>query len=478
MNVVRRPAPLAAMLLAALSPCAMAAAAAVDGSPGPGLLQSWQASLQHDPAYAAIEARHDAGRSKSGQARALWLPQLNATGGIGRGDQRSEIRGAAFSTPALPQSGGVNFLTSIEGGTRSHWSVQAQQPLLDAARRADGQGLRNAAEQSELQYRQARQDQILKVAAAWFNVLNVANDVIAVERTLAAAQRAGGLAQARYEAGDIPVTDLREAQSISDSTAVRLLDARSALDLARLAFTSLTGLEPPTAVQPPAAAPDGLAWQQPLDSWLQRAMNDSPSLQLQVLRSAQAGREVARYGPLGGARLSLVAAAGRGVAQGSGDFGSARQEARDSLLGLEASIPLFTGGLRSAQRDEARALERASAADLHAARLQLTEQARAAWLRLTTAEARRRALARAAASAAARLDATRTGAETGDRTTLEVLGAESEYLRIDADQRRASFDLLLADLNLRAVAGALDAEQLEHFDDWLIAVAGGGLPRP
>jgi outer membrane protein len=99
--------------------------------------------------------------------------------------------------------------------------------------------------------------------------------------------------------------------------------------------------------------------------------------------------------------------------------------------------------------------------------MQLTERVRAAWLRLATAEARRRALARAAASAATRLGATRTGAETGERTTLEVLAAESEYLRIDADQRRASFDLLLADLNLRAAAGALDPDQLDRIDHWL-----------
>lgn len=460
----RRTRPTAALLL--LATLARAGDSTLPPGP-PSLLQSWQASIRHDPAFAALEARHEAGASRAAQARALWLPQLSAGGGIGRGDQRSETHGAAFSTPTLPQAGGVNFLTSINAGTRSHWSVQAQQPLLDVSRRADAQGLRSAAQQSDWQYRAARQQQLLKVAQSWFAVLNAANDLLAVERTLAAAQRAGGLAQARYDTGDLPITDLREAQAVSDATAVRLLDARNALELARLAFTNLTGLQPPVAVPLPDGAPAGLSQHDPLESWLQRAQQGNPALQQQVLRGLQAERDVERHGALAGARLSLVAAAGVSRATGSGSYGSASQQARDTLLGLEATIPLFTGGLRSAQHDEARALARAAAADVEAARLQVAEQVNAAWLQVTTAEARRRALVRAAASATARLAATRTGAETGERTTLEVLGAESEQLRIDAERQRAVFDLLLADLNLRAVAGTLDDDQLGRVDAWL-----------
>jgi outer membrane protein len=123
--------------------------------------------------------------------------------------------------------------------------------------------------------------------------------------------------------------------------------------------------------------------------------------------------------------------------------------------------------MRNAQRNEARALARAASADLQSTRQQLDEQLHAAWLRLTTAEARRKALARAASSAAMRLDATRIGLEAGDRTTLDVLTAESDQLRLDAERQRAALDLLLADLNLRALTGTLSPETLEHFDDWL-----------
>lgn len=452
-----------ALLLSSAFSLAMAA----ETSGFTGLRQSWEASLKNDPAFAAIEARHETSRSKLTEARALWLPTLSAQGGIGHGDQQSETRGAAFSTPTLPETRGVNFLTQMDTSTRSHWSFEARQPLLDNDRRIDASGLKNAANQAEVQYLDARQQQILKVAEAWIGAINAANDLSAVQRLIAAADRAGGLAQARYDAGELPITDLRDAQALRDTTAVRLLDARNALDVAQLKFTHLTGLQPPTALPLPDVTPHGLALEERFELWQQRAQQSSPQLILQTLRSAQADSEVSRHGVLAGAQVSVVAITGRNLATGSGSYGRSAQESQDSLLGLEAHIPLFTGGMRSAQRNEARALARAASADLQSVRQQLDEQLHAAWLRLTTAEARRKALARAASSAAMRLDATRIGLEAGDRTTLDVLTAESDQLRLDAERQRAALDLLLADLNLRAVTGTLSPETFEHFDDWL-----------
>ena len=56
------------------------------------------------------------------------------------------------------------------------------------------------------------------------------------------------------------------------------------------------------------------------------------------------------------------------------------------------------------------------------------------------------------------------GAEIGDRTALELLGAEADYRRAAADLQRAQSDWFLAGLQLKAVAGELAAADLEHID--------------
>jgi outer membrane protein len=95
------------------------------------------------------------------------------------------------------------------------------------------------------------------------------------------------------------------------------------------------------------------------------------------------------------------------------------------------------------------------------------QQARAAWLAVGTAAARVQALRRLQSSASSRRDATRLGAEVGERSALELLDAEADYERSVAGLQRARSDWLLAMLQLKAVAGELVEADLEQLDRWL-----------
>ncbi|MFO1409447.1 MAG: TolC family protein [Steroidobacteraceae bacterium] len=203
----------------------------------------WQAAEQHDPAYAAERAQWEAGRTQAEQARALWLPSLSAQGSAGRGNQESETLGAAFAAPGFGSTTGVDFRTSVTGGTSTRWAFMAEQPLFDAARYASARELRAGARAAGEQFRIARQQLILRSARGYFAVLDARAQVEALERLRAAAERTRAAAQARYDAGDAPVTDLREAQAMADAIGVQQLDARNALTLAESAFHDLTGLD-------------------------------------------------------------------------------------------------------------------------------------------------------------------------------------------------------------------------------------------
>jgi outer membrane protein len=124
--------------------------------------------------------------------------------------------------------------------------------------------------------------------------------------------------------------------------------------------------------------------------------------------------------------------------------------------------------MRSAQRHEAQALEHKASSDLEAADQQLRQQTRTAWLNLTTAAARVRALQRLRGSTQDRLGATRLGVEIGDRTALELLNAQADFLRAGTDFQRAQAAWLLADLQLHAVAGVLSEADLQRIDGHLV----------
>jgi outer membrane protein len=420
--------------------------------------------MAHDPKFAAAQAQRDAGRARGSEGRALWLPTLSATGGVARSDLDNRTQGAFFSAPGFGSTNGVDFQSSVRGGTATRWALIAEQPLFDAARLADSSAQKDSARIAAAQYRAAEQDLMLRSAHAYFDVLNARAQLQTLVRLGASAEKTRAETQARYETGDIPVTDMREAQANADTIAVQELDARSAVTLSEAAFTDLTGLDATDLGVLREAATADMPAPDPLVSWTQRAISASPLLAIQHLALSTASAQVNRYDALSSPRVSLVAQVGRDSVHGNGDFGATDITERQASIGIQASIPLFTGGMRSAQRHEARALEHQAEAELDGADQQVRQQTRTAWLSLTTAAARVQALQHLRASAASRRDATRLGAEIGGRTALELLSAEADYQRSGADFQRAQSDWFLAGLQLKAVAGELSVADLDQID--------------
>jgi outer membrane protein len=439
-------------------------ASAAASASGLTLADAWRGAMAHDPKFAAAQAQRDVGRARRSEGKALWLPTLSATGSAGRNDLDSRTQGAFFSAPGFGSTNGVDFQTNVNGGTATHWALIAEQPLFDSARFADSTAQKDAAQMSEAQFRSAEQDLMLRSAKAYFDVLNTRAQLQALVRLRASAEKARLETQARYDAGDLPVTDLREAQANADTIDVQELDARSAVTLSEAAFTDLTGLDATALAELTDASTAEMPAPDPLASWTQRAVRGSPLLVIQHLAVTTATAQVGRYDALTSPRVSLVAQIGRDSLHGSGDFGPADITGRQAMIGLQATIPLYTGGMRSAQRHEAKALEHQAEAELDGADQQVRQQTRAAWLSLTTAATRVIALERLRGSAGSRRDATRLGSEIGGRTALELLVAEADYQRAGADLQRAQSDWFVAGLQLKAVAGELAAADLEDID--------------
>ena len=457
----------------ALALSALCLAAATASAGGLSVSDAWHAAQLHDPVLAAAQAQRDAGRARGAEGRALWLPTLSALGSAGHNSLDSRTQDAFFAAPGFGSTSGVDFRTSITGGTATRWALTAAQPLFDAGRLADSRAQRNAALMAERQYQAAEQDLMLRTARAYFDVLNARAQLQSLQRLRSAAERARAEALARYEAGDIPVTDMREAQASADAIDVQALDAQSAVALSEAAFTDLTGLQATSLGELAMGDAMELPGSGPLDTWLQRAQQGSPRLAIQQLALNSATAQADRFDALNSPTVNLVASLGQDSLHGDGDYGSSRVDGRQAGVGIQVSVPLFTGGMRSAQRREARALQRESAARLDGARQQVQQQARTAWLAVGTAAARLQALRRLQASTASRRDATKLGAEIGGRSALELLNAEADYQRAGADLQRAQSDWLVAGLQLKAVAGELQEADLRQIEHWMAAASSG-----
>lgn len=431
------------------------------------LLQAWRAAQRHDPEFAAAQAAFEAGSTRREQARALWRPSVMLEAGAGRMSSDTSMRGARFAAPGFGQSSGVAFDTSVSNGTLERYTLSAKQPLINRERLAQSRQLTYAADAADAEWKNARQSLMLRTAERYFDVLIASENLRMLQQQQSAVMRALDEAKDRFRLGDAPVTDTHEAAARAETIRAQALAAEMDLQVKQAAYADLTGETPQGLATLRQGTAPGLHQQEPLETWLASAERNNPMLQMQAKSQSSAREEAARHSALGAPSLDLVAQMGRDRLHGSGDFGDAENRSSNRMIGVQLTIPLFTGGYRSARHEEALHLLDKARADGDRLRQQIAQQTRTAWLGLTVGAARIAALEQAQTASRARLDATRLGHAVGDRTTLELLNAENEATASALALLQARAALALDRLRLAALAGDLDENALRAVNDML-----------
>jgi outer membrane protein len=204
---------------------------------------------------------------------------------------------------------------------------------------------------------------------------------------------------------------------------------------------------------------------------LSQAQSGNPAIRGQAIAVELARLEADKFSRRSSASVDLVAQAGRDRLSGSGDFGSASNSSSNRMIGIQLSVPLFTGGYRDAKEAEALRLADKAAAELERICQQVSQQVQAAWLGLSVGAERVRSLDEALAASLSRADATQTGRDVGQRTTLDLLNAENDAAAARLAVAQGRVALLLDRLRLAALAGQLDEAALHGANAALAATA-------
>ena len=428
------------------------------------LLDAWQAAVRNDKEHAVARAAYAVAQPRRDQATALWRPNVGLTASVGVGSSQTEVQGAQFSAPGFGQASGVGFATSINGGSAGRWAITAAQPLYNPQRRAEQQQLALSADAAELEWRGAGQSLMLRTVERYFDLALAEEAQRVLQRQLGAVLAAAKEAEDRFTIGSAPVTDTHEARSRLAAIRAQLLAAGTEVQLKRQRLADSLG-EPAASlvVRLPAGSIEGIPTR-PLEDWLADALAGNTAVLLQRLAGDVAAQEATKYGAGASAAIDLVAQASRDRMSGNGDFGAAGNTAANRSIGVQLTLPLFTGGWRDARQQEALRLADRAAAELARAREQVAQQVRAAWLGTANGAERVRALDQALLASESRLDATRVGLEVGQRTTLDLLNAESDRAAARLALTQARVGLWLDRLRLAALSGQLDESALRAVD--------------
>lgn len=437
------------------------------------LLEAWQAARAYDPQFASARAGAEAGRTKILQAQALKSPQVTLNAGMAGVNSDNKISNAQFSNAQFAgggagASGTTDFRTRTDAGLNLNLNLRAEYPLYDAARNGSAEQLNKQAQIAEVQLTLDEQQLMQRVAQTYFDTLLSADTLSTLKSQQAAVAEALASAQARFIEGDVAVIDTHETQARYDLLSSQVLEAESNMQLSRAALADITGNQDAVLVSLPQKAKLPSAVSGDLQSWLARAQSSHPLLHAQQLQQeiahTESGKFQAKYAPV----VNLVALAGGDRLQGmSGNDADVTN--RQMSLGVQLTIPLYSGGMREARYQEALALEDKVRNQTEFVRQQAAREARTAWLAATTGQGQVKALEQAERSAEIKLDSTRVGHDVGDRTTLDVLNSEQELYNTRLALYRSRYQMLLALINLSAAAGELGEPRLQEINQLLTA---------
>ena len=404
------------------------------------LMQVYRDALANDAKFSAARAQYEAGQEKVVQGRAGLLPQI----GLGADTTWND-------TNLKPKGGVSNDYTYNSNG----YGVQLTQPLFRWQNWVQFKQGELQTALADTQFGIARQDLVLRVAEAYFNVLNAQDALDAVTQLRTAAAEQLELAKTSFEVGTVTITDVHEAQSRFDLASAQEIAAQNQLEVARQTLAQVIGKQP----EPLAGLREGVALQRPqpenIADWVAAAESGSFGVQAQQLAREIAAREVerARAGHL--PTVDIVASHGvNNRPQPSTD----RSEA--TTIGLQLNVPLYSGGRVSSVSREAAALRMKADADLEDARRSAALAARQSWLGVTSGMAQVKALEAARVSSLSALEANKLGYEVGVRINIDVLNAQTQLADTLQQLSRARYDTLLAQLRLKAAAGTLGEDDV------------------
>ncbi len=427
------------------------------------LIQVYQQALANDATYASARAALAAGMERVPQGRSGLLPSIQANGSYTHNNSGSSPWNAGQSIP-LPDGSSATVSSGSYSNHSSQATISLVQPLFRWANWQTYEQSKLQQAQAEAAFAQAQQDLITRVAQAYFDVLAAQDTVelnraqkVATTEQLASAKR-------NFEVGTQTITDTHEAQAAYDLVVAQEYAAQNDLANKLSALQAIIGTAP--SVLAPLKPGVVLSAPQPgvIEPWVSSAETQNYGVTSAQLGYELAKRDIQKNRAGHYPTLDLIASASRSTASGQlSQSGTSDNKA----IGVQWSVPIFSGFAVTSRVRESIALEEKARQDLEATRRNAALGARQAFLGVNSGLAQVKALEAAEISSNSALESNKLGYQVGVRINIDVLNAQRQLYSTRRDLSRARYDTIINGLRLKAAAGSLREADLVPVNNLL-----------
>ena len=413
------------------------------------LADVYELALKNDPLLKAAEATYRAGKENRVQGIAGLLPTLSVGGSTNWNEYRVEEQ-------LIDQYNSNSYLASLN------------QPIfrLDKWFQFERGTALSEAASAEFAYQQ--QETMIRVASAYFNVLNSIDSLNAARAEEKAIGRQKDLAKKRFDVGLAAITEVQETQAAYDLTVVSRIAREAQLDSAQESLTSIVGRD--IKLLSPLIDNFEISLPEPLDreSWVSLGLENNFQLKAAKLQrdAAQASARSTASNHL--PQVDLVGRVSKSTSK-QGKFGGFIQ---NPLFGVEQdtrqysiqfNLPLYAGGAISSARRQAYANYDRSKEQAIFAERSTVRDVRSNHFGVQTQVANVTARKQALASAESALEATQIGYEVGTRNAVDLLDAQKRLFQAQRDYASSRYEYIISMLRLKASVGSLSPDDLMNI---------------
>ena len=413
---------------------------------GENLYDIYELALKNDPLLRAAEATYRAGKENKAQGIAGLLPTLSIGGSTNWNEYRIEEQ-------LQDQYNSNSYYGNIN------------QPIFRLDKWFQFERGSALSESAEAEFAYQQQETMIRVASAYFNVLNSFDNLNAAQAEEKAIQRQKDLAKKRFDVGLAAITEVQETQAAYDLTIVSRISRQAQLDSAQETLTSIIGRD--ITLLSPLADNFEISLPDPPDreSWVSLGLKNNYQL-----KSAKLQRDAAQASARASAsnHLPQIDLVGR-ISQSTSKQGKFGGFIQNPLFGIEQdtrqysiqfNLPLYAGGAISSARRQAYAnYDRSKEQAIYTERSTIRD-VRSNHFGVQTQVANVTARKQALTSAKSALEATKVGYEVGTRNTVDLLDAQKRVFSAQTDYANSRYEYVIAMLRLKASVGSLNPGDL------------------
>jgi outer membrane protein len=426
------------------------------------LLSVYQQAQASDPVVLRAHAQYLATEEGIEQARSVLLPQVYGSASY------TESENEFIPTSDTGQSSGL--LLTNKSDTTSY-SIKLEMELYNHSTWLKLDNAKKVAHQSDVSYQLAKQDLIVRVTQAYFQVLSSKDDLEFSKAEKSAIERQLEQTKQRFSVGLTAITDVHEAQAQYDNAVTSEIRAENQVFNAEEALRVITNVYPRDLnILNTERFSTSRPYPDSANEWQQTA--EAKNLELIAERInidiAKENINIAKSGHY--PTLSL-----------NGSYGSREQDnevnrlnfnnpALDShSIGVSLYVPIYSGGAISSSVRQAQSNYVAASQNMEQTHRNVVRNTRNAYNTVITTVSAINSLEQAVVSSQSALKATEAGFEVGTRTIVDVLNSTRNLYDAKRNLSSTRYNYIQNVLALKRAGGTITEQDLADINQGLIA---------